>query len=128
MVITPVVDSVFIHVSDVPRAVRWYTRLLGLPDGTMSHEGLIADVPVNGQTGLILDGHAHARGISLGREGVRIMFPTDDLAAARAFALEHAEDVTEPEDIGSAVVFYLHDPDGNRICIIWRKPVQAMKR
>ncbi len=123
--ITPKVESVFIHVTDVARARAWYASLLGIPPGAISHHGLIADVPLDGDTNVILDGHAHARGISIDREGVRLMFSTASLDAAHTFAQDHSTTVTQPEDIGSAVVFYLDDPDGNRICVIWRKPAQA---
>ena len=122
MVINPVVDAVFIHVTDMARAVDWYASLLDIPQGELSHEGLIADVLVRGETKIILDGHAHAHGIAIDRTGARLMFPTDDLDAAQVHARRLSAKVSDPEDIGSAVVFYLEDPDGNLICIIWRKP------
>ena len=122
MVIEPVVDAVFIHVSDMERAVTWYASLLGIPPGELSHEGLIADLPVRGDAKVILDGHAHASGVTIDRVGPRLMFPATDLEAAHAHASQLSPKVSDPEDIGSAIVFYLEDPDGNLICIIWRKP------
>jgi catechol-2,3-dioxygenase len=122
VVVEPVVDAIFIHVSDMARAVAWYASLLGLPQGKLSHEGLIADVPVRGDTKIILDGHAHANGVPIDRTGPRLMFPTGDLDAALVHARQLSAKVSDPEDIGSAIVFYLEDPDGNLMCIIWRKP------
>jgi len=122
LTIEPRVDAVFIHVSNVARSARWYADFLGVPIGPLSHEDLIAEVPVTGETKIILDGHAHARGIPIDRQGVRLMFPTADLDAAISHSRALGTNVTDLEDIGSAIVFYLDDPDGNRICVIWRKP------
>lgn len=119
MTIEPVVDTVFIHVSDMPAAVAWYTALLGIEPGTTSHEDRIHQLPLEGHTGILLDAHpgkAPAAGA-----GPRLMFATDDLAAALVKAKSISATVTEPEDIGSALVFYVEDPDRNLICIIQRK-------
>lgn len=51
-----------------------------------------------------------------------MMFSTNDFDAALVFAREHRATGSAPEDIGSAIVFYLEDPDGNMVCVIWRKP------
>jgi catechol 2,3-dioxygenase-like lactoylglutathione lyase family enzyme len=56
------VGAVFLHVTDMARAIDWYSGLFGVPPGDTSHEGLIYDVATDGDTGLTLDGHAHARG------------------------------------------------------------------
>jgi predicted enzyme related to lactoylglutathione lyase len=120
VIIEPRVDAVFIHVSDMPRAIHWYSRLLGLPVGKTAHEGMIYDLPVEGGTGILLD--AYPKPVAPRGTGPRVMFDTHDLDAALAHARAITGTVTEPEDIGSAIVFYIEDPDGNRICIIWRKP------
>ena len=51
------VDQVFIPVNDMPRAIAWYSRLFGLPPGEAAHEGDIYDVPISGETRLLLDPH-----------------------------------------------------------------------
>ena len=51
------IGMVFIPVSDMQKAIAWYSRLLGLPLGATSHEDKIYNLPMQGETGLILDAH-----------------------------------------------------------------------
>ena len=110
------IGAVFVHVSDMPRAIAWYSTLLGMPQAVTSHEGLIYDVPMEGPTGLTLDGHAHARG-TFQPGGPLLMLHADDIHAAHAFAGDHAREVGPVEDIGTVSVFHLADPDGNRLIV-----------
>lgn len=110
------IGAVFVHVTDMRRAVDWYSSLLGVPTNTTSHGGLIYDVPMSGPTGLTLDGHAHARG-EFRPGGPLLMLHADDIAAAHAYARQHALQVGDVEDIGSVSVFHLADPDGNRLVV-----------
>ena len=45
------------------------------------------------------------------------MFTTTDIVMARDHAGTLSSEVTEIEDIGSSLVFYLEDLDSNLICI-----------
>jgi predicted enzyme related to lactoylglutathione lyase len=119
VVIIPKLDGVFVHVTDMPRAIDWYSKLLDLPVGDTAHEGRIYDLPVSGDTSIILD--SHPKSAPPDGTGPRIMFDATDLDAALAHARTLSSSVTEPEDIGSAIVFYLEDPDANLICIKVRK-------
>lgn len=49
------IGRVFVPGRDMERAVEWYTRLLGLPSGRLSHGGTIYDLPMGGEVGLTLD-------------------------------------------------------------------------
>jgi hypothetical protein len=42
------IGAVFVHVTDMQRAVDWYSTLLGVPSHGTSREGLIYDVPMAG--------------------------------------------------------------------------------
>ena len=76
---------------------------------------MIYDLPVGGGTGIILDGYQKE---SLPRgTGPRVMFTTSDIGAARKLASTLSDAVSEVQDIGSSLVFYLEDPDGNLLCI-----------
>ncbi len=115
--VEPRIDAVFIPVRDMDRAIDWYSALLDLPRMSATHEGLIYDLPLPGETGIMLDGHAHARGAVIDRRVPLVMFQANEFGPIREFAEIHGSMITEPEDIGSATVLYLDDPDGNRICI-----------
>ena len=116
MAINNRIGAVFVHVTDMQRAIDWYSTLLGVPSHQTSHEGLIYDVPMDGPTGLTLDGHAHARG-TFRPGGPLLMLHADDIRLAHTFALAHAQDVGPVENIGTVSVFPLSDPDGNRLII-----------
>jgi catechol 2,3-dioxygenase-like lactoylglutathione lyase family enzyme len=110
------IGAVFVNVTDMQRAVDWYSALLGVPRHATSHEGLIYDVPMDGPTGLTLDGHAHVRG-TFRPGGPLLMLHADDIHAAHAHALEHSPTIGPVEDIGSVSVFQLSDPDGNVLIV-----------
>jgi predicted enzyme related to lactoylglutathione lyase len=110
------IGAVFVHVTDVPRAIAWCSSLLGVPERESSHGGLIYDVPMQGPTGLTLDGHAYARG-EFRPAGPLLMLAADDIGAAHSHAVAHASAVGPIEDIGSVSVFHLSDPDGNRLIV-----------
>jgi catechol 2,3-dioxygenase-like lactoylglutathione lyase family enzyme len=117
MVVEPRIQSVFVPVRDMQRAIAWYSALLGLPAVTATHEGLIYDLPLPGETGLKLDGHAHTRGEVVDRAVPLLMFGAEAFDNVLDFARAQGTGATQPEDIGSAHVLYLDDPDGNHICI-----------
>ena len=71
---------------------------------------------MSGPTGLTLDGHAHTRG-TFQPAGPLLMLRAADIHAAHTFAGEHAQDVGPVDDIGTVSVFYLADPDGNRLIV-----------
>lgn len=110
------IGAVFIHVTDMQRAITWYSSLLRVPQQPTSHGGLIYDVPMDGPTRLTLDGHAHARG-TFQPGGPLLMLPADDIRVAHAFAVEHASEVGVIDDIGTVSVFHLSDPDGNKLIV-----------
>jgi predicted enzyme related to lactoylglutathione lyase len=105
------IGSVFVPVSDMARAAAWYSRLLGVEPAETSHEGGICDVPMAGETGLILDAH---RPVTEHSVQPLCFFWTDDMPATlahlRALGAEITSDVT---DIGSVSFIAFRDPDGN---------------
>lgn len=104
----------------MPRAIAWYSRLFGLKPGDTTHAGAIYDVPVSGETLLVLDSHKPVNSTSV---PPLCMFPTDDMAAALHWLREIEVEITsEPEDIGSLVFTTLSDPDGNPLMIYQPKP------
>lgn len=51
------VGMVFIPVGDMKPTIRWHSALLGVPIAETSHEGKIYTLPMEGETGVILDAH-----------------------------------------------------------------------
>lgn len=104
------IGMVFVPVSDMPRAIAWYSRLLGLPIGQPSHDDNIYTLPMSGETGLILDSH---RPVANSSQPL-CFFWTDDIRSTAAF-LESlsVEIVGAIEDIGSVSMLTFRDLDGN---------------
>jgi predicted enzyme related to lactoylglutathione lyase len=108
------IGAVFIPVSDVSRAIQWYSQLLGLPLRETSHEGKIYDLPMSGDTALILDAHKPVANSSQ----PLFFFWTDDIHAAYTFLKASGIAlISEPEDIGSVSTLIFKDPDNNLLMV-----------
>jgi catechol 2,3-dioxygenase-like lactoylglutathione lyase family enzyme len=111
------IGAVFIPVSDMDRAIRWYNHLLGLPPLATLHEGHIYDLRMSGDTMLILDGH---KPVTNSSQPLCFLW-TDDIQAAYAFLTRsEIELVAPPEDIGSVTTLTFHDPDHNLLMVCQR--------
>jgi predicted enzyme related to lactoylglutathione lyase len=111
------IGMVFVPVSDMDRTIAWYNRLLGLPAGNTSHEGKIYDVPMQGETALILDGNkpVHNSAQPL------LFFWTDDLPATLRHLREMNVEITsDARDIGSVTFITFKDLDGNALMVCKR--------
>lgn len=116
------IGCVFIPVSDMARARMWYERLLGLPPSTTSHADQIADLPMMGETQLILDSHKPV----VNSSQPLLFFWTDDLPATATFLQQLAVDIVSPiEDIGSVSTLVFQDPDQNLLMICQRNTSDA---
>lgn len=105
--IEPRIGQVFIPINDMQQAIAWYSALFGLEPGNTSHAGNIYDIPVTGETFLVLDSHKSVTSTSV---QPICMFPTNDMDAALAHLREiNAEITSEPQDIGS-LTFHLPRP------------------
>src|SRR5262245_40587025 len=112
------IGQVFVPVTDMDRAIAWYSRLLGLPIAAASHEGKIYDVPVSGETRLALDGH---RATITNSSQPLFFFWTRDIRAAADFL--RANDIAvagEIADIGSVSMLSFRDPDNNLLMVCQR--------
>jgi predicted enzyme related to lactoylglutathione lyase len=112
------IGAVFIPVSEMARAIAWYNRLLGLPAQSTSHEGRIYDLPMQGDVGLILDGHQPVTNSAQ----PLCFFWTADLQATRQFLVDN--EVTIVRDIagiGTVLTLTFQDPDGNLLMVCQRR-------
>jgi predicted enzyme related to lactoylglutathione lyase len=113
------IGQVFIPVNNMQNAIAWYSRLFGLEPGDAAHAGAIYDVPVTGETLLVLDSHKPVTSTSV---QPLCMFPTSDMEAAVAWLREIGAEITsEPQDIGSLIFLTFRDPDGNPLMIYQSK-------
>jgi predicted enzyme related to lactoylglutathione lyase len=111
------VGKVFIPVSDIAQAARWYSALFGLPLGAMTHGGKIYDLPMEREPGVILDAHRPVQSSSQ----PLCFFWTEDIAAAhRHLVALGVEIVGAVEDIGSVQTLTFRDPDGNLLMVCQR--------
>lgn len=108
------IAKVFIPVSDIERAIRWYSQIFALPVGDTSHEHRIYDLPMQGEVGLILDAH---KPVSNSAQPI-CLFWCDDIQASQAFLQQHdVELLGSIQDIGSMFILTFRDPDGNLLMI-----------
>jgi predicted enzyme related to lactoylglutathione lyase len=111
------IGCVFVPVSDMSRAIEWYSRLLGQPVKATSHEGRIYDLPMNGEVGLILDGH---KPVTNSSQPI-CFFWTSHIHQTRSFLVENnVEIVSEIEDVGSVLTLTFKDPDSNLLMVCQR--------
>lgn len=102
------------------RAIDWYSRLFESDPGATSHQGGIYDVPMQGETGLVLDAN---KPISGHFTQPLCQFLTEDIdASLRRLEQMGAHITSEPQDIGSVVFFTFADSDGNPLMICEREP------
>ena len=112
------IGQVFVPVSDMHRAIAWYSLILGLPVDRTSHDGTIYDVPMQGETRLALD--ANKQPITNSSQPL-CFFWTADIHAARDFLLANeVELVGEVQDIGSVSFLTFTDPDYNLLMVCQR--------
>jgi predicted enzyme related to lactoylglutathione lyase len=110
---------VFVPVSDMDRAIEWYSRLLDLPIQKTSHHGTIYDLPMQGDVGLILDSTKPS--VSNSSQPL-FFFWTDDIQQSYQFLKENqVEIVREVENIGSVSTLTFKDPDSNLLMVCQRK-------
>ncbi len=112
------IGAVFIPVSEMQRAIKWYSWLFGLPVGGTSHEGTIYDLPMNGETGLILDAN---KPVVQNSSQPLCYFWTSDIHAAYDFLHQNGVSIVgDILDIGSVSFLTFKDPDSNLLMICQR--------
>ncbi|WP_246938704.1 VOC family protein [Bacillus pinisoli] len=109
-------SAVFIHVTDLKRAVEWYSTVLGLPYDLTKVESPVYNIPVTSSTGLTLDDHTFDPGyIHQPSPNPIANFKVDHIDEAYQFIRsQNIEIVREIERIGEHFAWFnFKDPDGN---------------
>ncbi|KRE96656.1 hypothetical protein ASG89_30790 [Paenibacillus sp. Soil766] len=114
--ITNRIGAVFIHVSNMPKAIQWYSDLLGLPAQSASHEGTIYSLEMDGGSSLLLDSNRKEDNCNFTK--TQLFFETKNLEASYIFAKEKGiEIITEIEVHENISFFTFKDPDNNVLMI-----------
>ena len=108
------VGSIFIHVSDMKRAVEWYSRVFDLPYNEDYMEGRLSTVYTLHFEGteILLDSN---NGAAPAPQPL-MFFKTDDIRQTLQF-LKESEIVIHNEILEDHIVIF-EDPDGNRLMAI----------
>jgi predicted enzyme related to lactoylglutathione lyase len=114
--ITNRIGAVFIHVSDMPKAIQWYSELFGLPAHSASHNGTIYSLQMDGGSPLLLDSNQKDDKSHFSK--TQLFFETKNLTESYVFAKEKGiEIITEIEVHDNISFFTFKDPDGNILMI-----------
>lgn len=108
------VGSIFIHVSDMKRAVEWYSRVFDFPYNEDYMEGRLSTVYTLHFEGteILLDSN---NGAAPAPQPL-MFFKTDDIRQTLQF-LKESEIVIHNEILENHIVIF-EDPDGNRLMAI----------
>lgn len=106
------IGTIFIPVSNIEEACKWYCEILGLPrDGEILH-GHLYIVPMNG-TGIVLDSKIYSK------ENIfktpLFHFNTNDIE--NAFEYMKGKNVELTTEIEHNHYFNFKDPDGNHLMV-----------
>ena len=114
-------DCVFYYVSDIERAIRFYTDVLGFK---LTSRDFVARFDVDGVLFEIVP--TTDAGKVTGGGNARLCLEVDDVQAT-LLELQHKGVVTsQPHKETGGILASLHDPDGNEICL-WQYSGKAAK-
>lgn len=113
------IDTIFIHVRDLEKSVRWYSKLLGIEVNTEPQGPIYTFDLGSGRPGLTLDNHCFDEIYELKPLNQPLFnMSAVDINAAYQFVKEMgAEIVTEIQTFPDLSDFTFKDPDGNILMI-----------
>lgn len=113
------IDTIFIHVSDLERSIKWYSELLGLEVKKGVHTGPIYTLNMGNGPGITLDNHCFEEDNKLIPSN-QPLFNLSSSDINKAFkhvtemGVEIVTNIIEHPDLAE---FSIKDPDGNIIMI-----------
>lgn len=114
------IDTVFVHVSDLERSIKWYSDLLGLQVREGEHTGPIYTLNMgDGRPGITLDNHCYEEGYKIipSNQPLFNLSASDINAAFNHVTKMGAEIITEIITHHDLSEFSFKDPDGNIIMV-----------
>ncbi|WP_042221176.1 VOC family protein [Oceanobacillus manasiensis] len=112
-------NTVFVHVSELPLSVEWYCRLLGQTYVAEKVSDPIYNMEINDYTGLLLDAGPPGEKQQVHPSKHPIFnFHTDNIEKAYSYVQEIGYQIESPiERYEDLAFFNIKDPDGNIIMI-----------
>jgi predicted enzyme related to lactoylglutathione lyase len=118
------IKAVFINVTDMERAVKWYSKLFGLPVKDSGNS--IYTVPTEGGADFLLDNHRHLQGDDY---KTLLMFDTNNVDEAYCYLKKESVEIfTEIERHGNVSFFTFKDPDGNVLMVCQEQGNKVRKK
>ncbi|WP_409274756.1 VOC family protein [Neobacillus sp. SCS-31] len=114
------IDTIFVHVTDLERSVRWYSELLGLEVREGKRNGPIYTLNMgDGRPGITLDNHCFEKDYSFipSNQPLFNLSATDINEAFNHVTNIGAEIVTDIITYPDLAEFSFKDPDGNIIMV-----------
>jgi predicted enzyme related to lactoylglutathione lyase len=113
------IHTIFVHVEDLSRSVKWYCDLLGQEyDESMVIEP-VYNIPISDYTGLTLDsGPSGKKKAIVPSPHPLFNVHTEDIQRAYDFVREIGYDICSPIfDFDEFSFFHVKDPDGNVVMV-----------
>lgn len=105
------IGGIFVHVTDMNRAINFHSRVLGLPYESVGEEQTIYDLIMAEGSNVLLDVNRHRNGEDY---KALFMFDTKDIDASKAYLEANGITIfTDIERHGPIAFFTFKDPDGN---------------
>lgn len=113
------INTIFVHVSDLERSVKWYSQLLGQDYDSASIERPVYNIKIADHTGLTLDaGPEELTKEQSSNENPLFNFHTENIDDSYAYVKELGYKVIkEIVRFNDFSFFTITDPDGNAIMI-----------
>lgn len=109
------IGSVFINVTDMNRAVRFHSEVLGLPYREVGPDDSIYGLNMRSGSGILLDNNRFRQNDDY---QTLFMSVTSDIDASRAYLTANGVRIfTDTERYGSLAFFTVEDPDGNIVMV-----------
>ncbi|QGS69284.1 VOC family protein [Oceanobacillus sp. 143] len=112
-------NSVFIHVTNLKKAAKWYSDLLGLQVDLNKVVSPVFNVPIRGTTSLTLDDHTFDPSFehNVSSSPIFNLYAPNIDEAYKYIKDKDITIVREIEIVGDTAWFNIKDPDGNVVMI-----------
>ncbi len=105
-------DCVFYYVSDIERAIRFYTDILGFK---LTSRDFVARFDIDGVLFELVPTTDNAK--LTGGGNARLCLEVENVAATLQELQQRGVVISQPQKETGGILASLHDPDGNEVCL-----------